>query len=182
MWKPLSATLALAAALSFLLLPTPAPAAARAPLGPGGVLDAHRKLFAAMDARDVEGVRALLAPQVGGATVNAEGDWGDPIGFRAYVLDDKGLPRSVDKELAAVKWLLAMDATALPDGSSGWSTRIVDAWLDCPSGDASYATLELERTARGGDEVVTRRYRSTSLVAHRDGDWSIWHLHVSPSK
>ena len=48
----------------------------------------------------------------------------------------------------------------------------------------NFVTDAIDDDLRAGriDEVVTRRYRSTSLVSYEDGAWRLWHLHVSPSE
>ena len=155
---------------------TPSPAATPQPAfwGPGGVHEMHLKLFRALDSGDKKAVREFFAENTAGIGIDEKGNFGKPRGFEAFVLDSKGQPRACDDIDCVVECLTDW-------GEKGWTTRITDGWMDCPTDRLSYATLEFERTCRTGDGVETRKYRSTSLVRHTKSGFKLWHLHLSPA-
>jgi hypothetical protein len=174
----LLATLA-AVALAFAGVGNSAPAAPR-PLGPGGVYDLHVKLFRALDAGDGAAVEKLLGGKTRGLLIDASGKWsegGDDL--RMFLLGPDGAPIETGEAADARKLLLAQDGGA--DADARWTTRILDGWMDCPSGEVSFATLTFERTGKRDGRTVAQRYRSTSLVSYERGAWKLWHLHVSPA-
>ena len=164
---------------------TPSAAAATAPplYGPGGVLAMHVRFFAALDEGDMKTVASILAESPAGLTWSLDetgGEWGEPRGFQAFLVDHQDEPRSCDKKSQALKWLQVWSQGTVEAGGRR-ETRITDGWMDCPSGALSYAVLEFERSTTAGDRVDVRRYRSTSLVSHTKAGWKLWHLHVSPA-
>ena len=179
MRKPLLALVALAlsaAVLPFLGSAAPSPS----PLGPGGVYSLHVDLFRAMDACDGGAVAKLFSARSRGLVIDGErwSEKGDDV--RVFLQTSAGEPIEAGSAEDARKLLIAQDT--LQGSPKGWKTRILEGWMDCPSGEVSYATLHFERTREVDGEVVTRRYRSTSLVSYEDGAWRLWHLHVSPSE
>ena len=147
-----------AGALAFAYVP-PAPLAGSA-AGPGAVLELQRNLAAALDAGSREEVEKLVDGQA-----------------RAFFLVDADgrAARYADREAA-----LAAFPHWLDDGEGGWTTKILGAEADCPSGELSYVCATLERTRGAGDALVVRRYRSTALVRWKDGAMRLFHWHVSP--
>ncbi len=142
--------------------------------GPGGVYEMHLKLLRAIDAGDEAKVCQFFAESTAGVGVDANGRFGDARGFGAFVLDGKGKPVSCDGVHCAADCLAKW-------GGEGWTTRITDGWMDCPTSNLSYATLELERTCTVGDGVEVRRFRLTSLVRHTKTGFKVWQMHLSPA-
>lgn len=161
------------------VLTTSAGPAGPAPLpGPGGVLDLHEELFRAMDEGDVDAIRGILADSKRGATWK-DGRWGDPRSFLAYGNLSSGEAFTADSKKQGLR--LLADMGDAPEGPGGpWKTTITRCWADCPSPDISFAALQFERTRGVGDEILTERYRSTSLVSHTERGWELWHIHISP--
>lgn len=166
-------------ALLGLLAMVLSPAATPPPPGAGAVLEMHRQLFRALDEGNDAPLRSLLASVSQGATWTPDEGWGDSQGFLAYGPPDGG---------GANRATSVEDGRALLQrwaGERGWQTRITHSWSDCASAELSYAVLELERSrpsasgGSGGSGEEVERYRSTSLVSHRDGRWVLWHLHLS---
>jgi hypothetical protein len=156
------------------LLATRTPAAAPAAVGPGVVLDMHRRFFAALDAGDAEKALAFVDTSSEGGF--ADGEDGGIARPDVMWLDEHGLPEHAHG-LDAVRGLVARHAKASVDGGPAWTTKIVKSRSDCYSAELSYAILEFERSrgVKGG----TRRYRSTSLVRHAGDQWKLLHFHVS---
>lgn len=149
-------------------------AAAAAPVGPGVVLDMHRRFFAALDAGDAEKALAFVdTASEGGFADGADGGIARPD---VMWLDEHGLPEHAHG-LDAVRVLVGRHAKASIDGGPAWTTKIVKSRSDCYSAELSYAILEFERSrgVKGG----TQRYRSTSLVRHAGDQWKLIHFHVS---
>ena len=180
MLKSILALLALPIVLALLAL---APASATpqpAPLGPGGVLELHEKLFAALDKGDAAAVKTMLGGHKRGL-VHKDDRWAqEGLTMRTFLVDGKGTPRSGDGVEAAVKLLFTWDGASKKNPR--WKTTILEGWMDCPSEEISFATLQFERTRTVGDEIQTKRYRSTSLVSHTKRGWKLWHFHVSPAE
>ena len=150
-------------------------APAAAPLvGPGGVIELHRQLFAAIDAGDADKAAALL--DVSGSAGFADGEDGGIARPDLMWLDDHGLPESA-RGAEAARALLTRHAKASQDGGPKWSTKILKSRADCYSADLSYAVIEFERSrgVKGG----TQRYFASALVRSVDGQWRVFHLHVS---
>ena len=165
---PVLLPLATATCVALAIAARPAPA----PLpGPGGVIALHRDLFAAIDAGDTGAVEALMTTVPNGITWRG-GEWVDPPGAVFQLLGERDVP-SGDTGSAA-----GAAETLIAWAGEGGETRITEAWADCASAALSFCVMDFERHVEG--EPV-RRYRSTSLVGHGDGDdWRIYHWHVSP--
>jgi hypothetical protein len=144
--------------------------------GPGAVLEMHRRLFAALDAGDLERAREHFVEHRQGASWTADGGWTEPRGFQALLLDGEGRAVEAAAPADAVSALAAWSR-----GAEGARTKVLGAWTDCASAELSYAILELERSEPRADGAEIRRYRLTSLVSHRNGRWVIWHVHLSPA-
>jgi hypothetical protein len=163
--------LVLGSTLTLLATATPRPAP-----GPGAVLAMHNALVAALDAGDAEKALTFLDE-------SKEGGWpdGENGGIERPSLmltDSTGLPVFADGAEEA-RALLAKLARASRDGGPEWRTKIVRSRSDCHSPELSYATLEFERTrgVKGG----TQLWRSTVLARWVDGQWKLFHWHVSPA-
>jgi len=152
--------------------------AAPAPPGPGQVLEMHRRLFEALDRGDVKAVGEFLTVHRTGADWSPSRSWTEPQGFLAYGVDLAGTPHTSGSPKEGLKRLMSWAAEGARKDSR-WKTEITKAWSDCSSRDMSFLCMEFERRRPSGDGVETVKYRSTSLVSHRDGHWVIWHLHVS---
>ncbi len=154
-------------------VPALAPSASPPALGPGAVLDMHQALFRALDEGDAGRLENLLASVPSGATWSSGEGWGAPQGFLAFGPGGEGSASRAasveDGRELLLRWA----------GERGWQTRITQGWTDCASAEISYAVLELERTRRTDSGERIERFRSTSLVSHRNGRWVIWHFHLS---
>lgn len=161
----------LGATLTMLATAAPRPAP-----GPGAVLAMHKALVAALDAGDAEKALTFLDESKEGGW--ADGEDGGIARPSLMLIDPAGLPVFADGAEEA-RALLAKVARAAKDGGPEWSSRIVRSRSDCHSPDLSYATLEFERTrgVKGG----TQLWRSTVLVRWVDGQWKLFHWHVSPA-
>lgn len=143
-------------------------------LGPGAVIDAHKKLFAALDAHRADDAIALV--DTTGEAGFSDGEDGGIARPSAVLVDDGGAPVLASGAEAVKK---AVRDLAKEDGLPAWTTRIVRSRADCASAELSYAVLEIERTR--GVKAGTKRYRSTSLVRLVDGTWRLFHWHLSPA-
>ena len=153
--------LALTAALTATVTPLARPAPALP--GPGAVIEMHSRLFRAIDAGDAERAASFVGPDAK-ATLFL-----DRSGARVDVIAGR---REVVGRLSA--W--ARESKGL-----GFETRLEPVRADCPSGDLSYAVLEIERRRETESGTEVERYVSTSLVQHRDGGWKLLHWHLSPA-
>ena len=186
---PFAAVPFLAAAASLCMPRTAASdATGTAPLpGPGGVIVAAHALVRAIDARDADALRAVLAeyPHGGGycATVAANGEIRereDDSTLCVVDVDASGTllrARSLD---AAVRTLggeiCARDATV--------QTTIRSVRADCPSEGCSWGSLELERRHTAGGRVVVQPLHATILVRWVGGEGSAmkaYHWHCAPA-
>lgn len=154
-----------------------APAAA-APAAPGGgaVLAMQQQFFAAIDAGDpTKAMQFLDLRDAGGWS---EGENGGIALPSVMWLDPRGAPEQA-QGADAVRVLVAKHAKESDDGGPRWTTKFIRSRSDCYSADLSYCVAEFERTrgVKGG----TQRYRATSLVRQVEGQWRLFHLHVSPA-
>lgn len=162
--------LVLLGAGTLLLAPRATSAPARTPVralaspGPGGVLELHRRLFAALEAHDREAALTVLDVDRKALPVSV-------------VLFDGGPPLTARTRDGAAEALIEWAAR------TGSGTRIVRQQVECPSTDLSYAVLELERvqTSKDGTRRL-RRFHATSLVREVEGRWKLFHWHVSPAE
>lgn len=152
-----------AAALALLLAPSRAASAPPTAVGPGGILQMHAQLLAALDAGDGRAVAAHIGGGESTTLFLCEPD-AEPV----VAMDRK----NVCDEL--IRW-------AERSAKAGeWSSRSVPVRVDCPTSDLSYAIMEIERRAKGSKDV--ERYHSTALVEHRGGKFKIVHWHLSPAR
>lgn len=128
--------------------------------GPGGVVDAHVKLFAALDRGDADAAAAYFTRTEQGLELGADGTFRKSPGAQYFL---PAVSEDPARELAA--------------RFAGGRTKIVGGWSDCPSGALSWAALELEHTPKGGE---AQRWHSTGLVSHGDDGWRLWYLHLAP--
>ena len=167
MLRPLFACCAGATALLALIAWTSSPPVR----GPGGVIEMHEKLFAAIDAGDTEAALGFLH-----ADMNMKSRL--EMTRRPCTLVLPGRPIAVGQATSSK----ALAAFIESQGHGDWQTEIVRAQADCPSQDASWAVLEVKRTHTGEDGAVSeKRYNSSSIVAH-DGDFTLTHWHLSPAE
>jgi len=170
MLRPVLACLAGAAALLALIAWSASPPVR----GPGGVIEMHERLFAAIDAGDTEAALAFLH-----VDMNMSSKSEMTRRPCTLVLPDKNGTASA--AVGQAKSSKALASFIGSQGSGAWSTEITSAQADCPSADASWAVLEIKRTRVREDGVTTeRRYHSSSIVAH-DGDFTLTHWHLSPA-
>lgn len=139
------------------------PSAAPAAPGPGGVLEAHRLLFQAIDKGDADAARAFVAGRE------------DEVFFW---VDGRGEPREATGPKACGQ---ALADLATESKDAGIVTSIKSWRADCPSGEASWCVLELERKREGKNGPEVQRLRSTSLVQFTSNGIKLFHLHVSPA-
>ena len=148
----------LALALGLALFPS---AQAHPVPGPGSVLAVHHRLLAALDRGDAGGLRACFSTS---------------RGVELLLVDEElGAPLSIDSVDALNR--------AFPTGENlGWKSAITSSTTECPSGRLASGTLEFERRREVGDTSCVRRYRSTALLRHEDGELRIFYWHVSPAQ
>ncbi len=153
---------------SVTLLP---PARTAPPPGPGTVIEAVRDWLAAIDRGDAEALAARLAP--------APGD--------AFTLDDDGALASIeDPQPALFDDAIAAMATA-GDGRARepLRTEVRSIRAACPSGDLSFAVVELERHYGRGADAKRVALRATALLRWTDGGdaepgMRVFHWHAAP--
>lgn len=156
---------------AWLVSSSPAsPVALPASLGPGGILEMHRHLFAAMDRGEVEAVKSFIDDD----RRNSERQ--DSL----FLVEASGAPVRAWGG-AGARELLARLVEADKKSGGEWKTTITKSSAECPSGDLSYAVLEFERAHIVDGKTVLERYRSTSLVRMSEGQWKLFHWHVSPA-
>lgn len=161
MHRTFYALVALAALLTGALTLSPQASSATPLPGPGGVIAMHEQLFKVLDKFDYEAAGKFL-----------DGD--EPV----LLLHDGG-----DKPITGWDRKTSGEAITKWAAGTGSGTRIVRQRVDCPSGELSYAVLEIERIQRFTDGTARlRRFLSTSLVRHSAGKWKLFHWHVSPAE
>lgn len=134
-------------------------------LGPGGIVEMHEELFAALDRFDLAAAQEVLDVDRKGRPV-------------VLMLDDGGDTPITSRTRDGAKKALQDWST-----STGLGTRIVSQQAECPSEGMSFAVLEFERIQQFTDGTRRlRRFRSTSLVRMTKGKWKLFHLHVSPAE
>lgn len=128
--------------------------------GPGGVVDAHVRLFAALDRGDADAAAAFFTRTKAGMELTSDGKFRESPGAQFFV------PAAA-----------ADPAQALAQRFAGGTTKVLSGWSDCPDGDLSWASLELEHTPKGG---TPQRWHSTSLVRHGKDGFRLWYWHLAP--
>lgn len=159
----LACTLTAAAVAVTTTLSSSAPVLA----GPGGVISAHEKLFAALDSGDAEAASTFFTRTDMGMSMNRKGKWSESPGSVLYLLDADARGGDVAPILSG-----------LAERFDGGKTEIVRSWSDCPTQSISFAVLEFQHTAHDGE---VSRYRSTALVRHEKRGFRFYHWHVSPA-
>ncbi len=162
-----------ALAASALLLLTPRTDAARPVPGPGAVIHMHERLFAAIDAGDVDAALGFLH-----ADMNMKQEWGKRP-CQLFIAEPSGVAFGA-RDHAESRELLARFVKEQKAKGGRMKTEVVSLSTDCHSGELSYGVMELVRTRTEGKQVTEERWISTALVTH-DGDWKLTHWQLAPA-
>ena len=162
MRRTLVPLLLLSAVLTIALAPRARSGPAALP-GPGAVVGMHIQLFRALDAGDAGRAASFVGPDQ----------------KTTLALDLVGGEPELETGRAGVMQRLAEWARA--SKGLGYSTSVEVLRADCPSGELSWAVLEIERSRETAAGVEVERYVSTSLVHYRSGGWRLMHWHLSPA-
>jgi hypothetical protein len=157
--------LAIAAVLAPAASPAPAPL-----LGPGGVIEMHRQLFAALDRGDSEAVKSFVDDE------NRDADRQGSV----FLPDVAGAPAEAWGS-AGMRDLLGRFVAEQTKLGGEWKTTITRVSADCPSSAVSYALLEIARSHNADGKTDVEKYQGTGLVHFNDGHWKLFHLHLSPA-
>jgi len=162
-----STMLAIALTAAAVAVTTTLSSSAAVLAGPGGIIHAHEKLLAALDAGDAEAAAAFFTRTEMGRSLNRKGKWSESPGSVLYLLDADARGGDVAPILSG-----------LAQRFDGGKTEIVRSWSDCQTQSLSFAVLEFQHTAHDGE---VSRYRSTALVRYEKKGFRFYHWHVSPA-
>ncbi len=130
-----------------------------APLGGTAILELNKHLFAAVDSGDEERVKSFF------------GSDSSPC----FLVDVDGKPTRTDAANSAASFARWASDTKK---EGGFATDVSVVKYDCPSGEVSYAVMDLERKPLAKDGVPIK-LRATTLVRYEGNAWKLFHFHIS---
>lgn len=151
--------------------------------GPGAVVAAMRSASAALDAGDVEALRACFdlgrKPHVWVQEDGGDGHMADAAtGYALTAVDASGKAFEATS-LAAFAELFAARAGA--GAGRALTSKVQAVRADCASPECSFAVADVERTYGATDEPVVVRVRVTALMRYDDDThgFRVFHWHES---